>query len=63
MVWLTQEQSMEELSKFQVKKEEQLRGHTLNLAAYNIVKQSKIVKDSLDTTFGISKLGGILSKT
>ena len=61
MVWLTLEQSLEEPSKFQMKKEEQfiLKMWTShNLAAYDIVKQSKIMKDSLDTTFEISKLLG-----
>ena len=33
-----------------------LCGHTLNLAAYDIIKQSEVIKDSLDTTFGILKL-------
>ena len=59
MVWLTQEQSLEEQSKFHVKKEEQfilIGGLTLNLAAYDIIKQSEIIKDSLDTTFEILKL-------
>ena len=56
-----EEQSLEEPSEFRVKKEEQFilimwTGHILNLAAYDMVKQSKIMKDSLDTTFGILKL-------
>ena len=42
-----------------MKKKEQfilIMWHILNLAAYNIVKQSKMMKDSLDTTSEISKL-------
>ena len=37
-------------------------GHTLNLAAYDTVKQPKIMKDCLDTTFEISKLVGFSPK-
>ena len=58
MVWLTLEQSLKEPGKFQMKKEEQfilISGHTLNLAAYDIVKRCKIMRASLDTTFEISK--------
>ena len=49
------EQSLEEPSKFQIRVYS-LCGHTLNLAAYDIVKQSKIMKNCLDTTIDISKL-------
>ena len=58
MVWSTLEQSLEELTKFQMKKEVYITlcGHTLDLAAYDMVKQSKITRKSLDTIFEISKL-------
>ena len=45
------EQSLEETRKFQMKKEEQfifiVYGNALNMAAYDIVKQSKIMTDAL----------------
>ena len=49
---------MKEPSKFQMKKNEQfiLCGRTPNLDAYDIVEQSKIMRDGLDTTFEISNL-------
>ena len=53
------EQNLKEPNEFQMKKEKQfilISGHTLNLAAHDIVKQSKIMRDGLDTTFEISKL-------
>ena len=39
-----------------------LCGHTLNLAAFDIVEQSKIMRDSLYITFEISKLVEFFSK-
>ena len=30
-------------------------GHSLNLAVYDAVKQSKVMRDALDTNFEISK--------